>query len=85
MSSRRLTCTTAFAFAMAATAPGVAIAKPIYDPQPEPAAREPVTVIREVPVEDDETLALVASGAAVLVALGAAGLAAHGARAHRAA
>ena len=74
MSPRRTATATAFAFALAATAPGTALAMPIVDPQPEPASPEPVTVVREVPADGaDQTLALVMSGAALLVAAGAAG------------
>lgn len=72
MFSHRIACSTVLAFVIAATAPGTALAMPIVDPQPQPAVPpQPVTVVREVPA--DQTLALVLSGAALLVAVGTAG------------
>jgi MprA protease rhombosortase-interaction domain-containing protein len=77
MSSRRLFGSTAFAFALAATAPGTALGMPILDSSADsskPAV--PVTIVREVPADGpDSTLAVVMSGAALLVAAGAAGYA----------
>ena len=74
MSPRRLTTTAVFAIAMAAAAPGTALAMPVIDPQPDPLTPEPVTIVREVPADGaDQTLALVLSGAALLVAAGTAG------------
>jgi hypothetical protein len=75
MSSRRIFSTAAFAFALAATAPGTALGMPVLDSSAEsskPAV--PVTIVREVPSDGPEqTLAVVLSGAALLVAAGTAG------------
>jgi MprA protease rhombosortase-interaction domain-containing protein len=77
MSPRRLFSTTAFAFALAATAPGTALGMPLLDSSAgssKPAV--PVTIVREVPSDGPEqTLAVVLSGAALLVAAGTAGYA----------
>ena len=82
MSSRRLFGTTAFAFALAATAPGTALGMPVLDSSADsskPAV--PVTIVREVPSDGPEqTLAVVLSGAALLVAAGAAGYTRNSAR-----
>jgi MprA protease rhombosortase-interaction domain-containing protein len=82
MSSRRLFSSTAFAFAVAATAPGTALGMPIIDSPAEgskPAV--PVTIVREVPSDGPEqTLAVALSGAALLVAAGTAGYARNSAR-----
>lgn len=77
MSSRRLLSTTAFAFALAATAPGTALGMPIVDsPADSSKPAVPVTIVREVPPDGPEqTLAVVLSGAALLVAAGTAGYA----------
>ena len=77
MSSRRLISTTACAFALAATAPGTALAMPILDsPAESSKPAVPVTIVREVPADGPEqTLAVVLSGAALLVAAGTAGYA----------
>jgi MprA protease rhombosortase-interaction domain-containing protein len=77
MSSRRLISTTALALALTATAPGTALGMPVRDSSAgssKPAV--PVTIVREVPSDGPEqTLAVVLSGAALLVAAGTAGYA----------
>ncbi len=77
MSSRRLFSSTAFAFALAATAPGTALGMPMFDsPADSSKPAVPVTIVREVPTDGpDSTLAVVMSGAALLVAAGTAGYA----------
>jgi MprA protease rhombosortase-interaction domain-containing protein len=85
MSSRRILSSTALAFALAATAPGTALGMPIVDStadSSEPA--QTTTVVREVPADGpDPTLAVVMSGAALLVAAGTAGYARRSLRASR--
>jgi MprA protease rhombosortase-interaction domain-containing protein len=85
MSPRRLFSTTAFAFALAATAPGTALGMPLLDSSAgssKPAV--PVTIVREVPSDGPEqTLAVVLSGAALLVAAGSAGYARNSVRRSR--
>ena len=75
--SRRIVSSTALAFALAATAPGTALGMPIVDSTADSSPpAETVTVVREVPADGtDTTLAVVMSGAALLVAAGTAGYA----------
>jgi MprA protease rhombosortase-interaction domain-containing protein len=78
MSSRRIVSSTALAFALAAAAAGPALGMPIREASGDGSPPAPTTVIREVPADGpDATLAVVMSGAALLVAAGAAGYARH--------
>ena len=88
---RRITRSLALACATAAVAaaPSTALARPLFDPPRPPAqapghpgsngsrgaVAEPQTVVREVQGGGDQTIALVLSGAALLVAAAGAGLA----------
>jgi MprA protease rhombosortase-interaction domain-containing protein len=79
MSTRRILSSTTLAFALAAAAAGPALGMPIRDVTAAAPQPEQTTVIREVPADGpDPTLAVVMSGAALLVAAGAAGYARHG-------
>jgi hypothetical protein len=74
MITKRISRVVAVVTAIAALAPTAAFAKPVRDPLAHtPAAPEPARVVSQ-PTSDgaDQTLALVISGAALLVAAGAA-------------
>jgi hypothetical protein len=72
MRSTRFARALALASVAAALGPASAVAMPLRDPD-HTSAPAPTTIVREVPADDSgQTLALILSGAALVVAAGAA-------------